>query len=82
MLVDGRAALYVERGGRTLTPFAGLDDADREAAVAALVDAVRRGIVKRLGLERIAGAAAHGSPWEPPLLAAGFRAGPKRLSLD
>ena len=37
---------------------------------------------RRLGIERIAGAQAIGSPWEPILLAAGFRAGPKRLSLD
>ena len=36
----------------------------------------------QLSVPIFAGGAALGSPWEARLLAAGFRAGPKRLSLD
>jgi ATP-dependent Lhr-like helicase len=81
VLVDGAAALFVERGGRTLTPFADLDDDVHTAALEALAAAVARGIVKRLNVERVAGASALGSVWEERLVAAGFRTGPKRLSL-
>jgi ATP-dependent Lhr-like helicase len=81
VLVDGAAVLFVERGGRTLTPFAELEDDVHAAALTALAAAVQRGIVKRLNVERIAGASALGSIWEDRLVAAGFRIGPKRLSL-
>ncbi len=80
VLVDGEAALFVERGGRTLTPFADLDDDVYAAALSALAAAVDRGIVKRLNVERVAGASALGSEWEERLVAAGFRIGPKRLT--
>jgi ATP-dependent Lhr-like helicase len=81
VLVDGAAVLFVERGGRKLTPFAELEDDVHAAALTALAAAVQRGIVKRLNVERIAGASALGSIWEDRLVAAGFRIGPKRLSL-
>ena len=81
VLVDGRAALFVERGGRTLTPFADLEDEQHAAALTALAAAVARGTVKRLNVERVAGASALGGPWEERLLAAGFRSGPKRMTL-
>ena len=68
-------------GGRTLTPFAELEDDVHAAALTALAAAVQRGIVKRLNVERVAGASALGSVWEERLVAAGFRTGPKRLSL-
>ncbi|MGI9117849.1 MAG: hypothetical protein ACR2JV_09500, partial [Gaiellales bacterium] len=81
VLVNGHAALFVERGGRTLTPFAELDDAVHRAALRALAEAVERGLVKRLGVERVAGATALGGAWEERLVAAGFRVGPNRLTL-
>ncbi|MFM8611980.1 MAG: DEAD/DEAH box helicase [Actinomycetota bacterium] len=81
VLVDGEPALHVERGGRTLTPFAGLSDETARLALAALADAQRRGLVPRLSVERMAGAPVLGGPWEPRLAAAGFRAGPRRMSL-
>jgi ATP-dependent Lhr-like helicase len=82
VLIDGRAALFVQRGGRTLVPL--IDEADERAdvAVAALVDAARRSTIPRLRLERIGAGAAIGSPWEARLIAHGFRAGPQRLVLD
>jgi ATP-dependent Lhr-like helicase len=42
---------------------------------------VRRGRVTRLGIERVDGEPAVGSPWEERLLELGFRAGPRRLTL-
>ncbi|MEY4226005.1 MAG: hypothetical protein RL190_762, partial [Actinomycetota bacterium] len=81
VLVDGAPALHVERGGRTLTPFAGLSDESARLALEALADAVRRGTVPRLSVERMAGAPVLGGPWEPRLAAAGFRAGPRRMAL-
>jgi ATP-dependent Lhr-like helicase len=97
VLVDDEPALYVERGGRGLltlgdraetaadgaaAPSAG---AEREIvldALAALADAVRAGRVAKLALERIDGASAIASPLAEALLALGFAAGPRRLTLN
>ena len=55
------------RGGRrALTP-----------AIEALTAAVERGRIRRLALERVDGEPVVGSAWEEPLLALGFRAGPR-----
>ena len=58
------------------------DDARIEPALEALAEHVRAGRIKRLALERVDGEAAVGSPWEDRLIAAGFRAGPRKLSLS
>ena len=50
-------------------------------AVEALAAEVKRGRPARLGLERIDGEAAIGSPLEPVLRGVGFLAGPRRLTL-
>ena len=47
----------------------------------ALAEAVRRGRVRRLALERVDGEPIVGSPYEEPLLELGFRAGPRKLTL-
>jgi ATP-dependent helicase Lhr and Lhr-like helicase len=54
VLVDGRAVLYLERGGRSLLslPEAG-DDARLEAAVRALASLVMDGPMRELRLERV-----------------------------
>jgi len=71
-LVDGRLALFVERGGRTLLSYT--DDADvLRAAVEALALAVRRGRLGKFELERVDGQPAPASPLAPVLAAAGFR---------
>jgi len=51
------------------------------ASLEALADAVRRGRVPRLAVEKVDGAPVVGSPWEDRLLALGFRAGPRKLTL-
>jgi ATP-dependent helicase Lhr and Lhr-like helicase len=52
-----------------------------ETSLAALVDAVRRGRVRRLAIERVNGEPVVGSPYEAALLDLGFRAGPRKLTL-
>ena len=54
MLVDGDLVLYVERGGKTLLTYS--DDPDLlRAAAAALADAVRRGSLGRITVEKADG---------------------------
>jgi ATP-dependent helicase Lhr and Lhr-like helicase len=73
--------LYVERGGKGLQVLVDEDDPRLPAALEALAESVRRGRVARLGIERVDGEPAVGSPWEERLLELGFRAGPRRLTL-
>jgi len=70
--VDGRLALYVERGGRTLLTFS-VEPTDLGPACQALADAVRRGALGRLTVEKADGAA---------LLGRGERGTPLRQALE
>ncbi|WP_188784923.1 ATP-dependent helicase [Nocardioides phosphati] len=83
VLVDGALVLYVERGGRTLLTFS--DDHERlTPACGALADAVRRGQLGRLTVERADGEQVLGSgstPLREALTAAGFVATPKGLRI-
>jgi ATP-dependent Lhr-like helicase len=84
VLLGGEAALFVERGGRSLVPLRDPDPAWLEPALAALVAHVRgrgRGPGNRLAVERFDGGAVLESPVLDLLLAAGFTAGPRRLVL-
>jgi ATP-dependent Lhr-like helicase len=90
VLCEGEPVLYVERGGRALQtlvagelpPNRGDDDARLNAALAALVEHVRSGAIKRLALEKVDGASAISSPLGPALIAHGFHEGPRRLTLS
>ena len=53
-----------------------------DAALHSLVSVVKHGRVPRLALERIDGEPVVGSPFAARLLELGFRAGPRRLTLD
>jgi ATP-dependent Lhr-like helicase len=82
VLVEGALVLYVERGGRTLLTFT--DDADLLGAAAReLADAVRRGALGRLQVERADGAHILGrqDPLREALQAAGFMVTPRGLRL-
>ncbi|MDO7866985.1 ATP-dependent helicase [Nocardioides jiangxiensis] len=83
VLVDGALVLYVERGGRTLLTFT--DDHELLVpASAALADAVRRGQLGRLTVERADGEQLLGSgstPLREALTAAGFVATPRGLRI-
>ncbi|HUN77867.1 MAG TPA: DEAD/DEAH box helicase [Solirubrobacteraceae bacterium] len=85
VLLDGEAALYLERGGRGLRVLLD-DDADEgrlETALDALAADARAGLLPgRLALERVDGASVLGGAWEQRLVRAGFRAGPRRLTLS
>lgn len=70
-LVDGRLALFVERGGRTLISYTEEPEMIR-AAVQALAQSVRYGQLGKFELETIDGVPAHSSPLGKFLAEAGF----------
>jgi len=83
VLVDGSLTLYVERGGRTLLSWTDLVE-PLTAAAGALAEAVRRGALGRLTVEKADGLPLLGSgetPLRQALQAAGFVSSPKGLRL-
>jgi ATP-dependent Lhr-like helicase len=82
VLTDGEPILYLERGGRAIQTLVAADDPRLEPAMAALVEHVRSGRIKRLALEKIDGEPAMGSPLGAVLVALGFHEGPRRLTLS
>ena len=80
--LDAEPVLYVERGGKGLLPLREPEDGWLREALEALADAVRRGRVPRLGLERFDGEPVVGSPVGALLIELGFRQGPRRLTLS
>ncbi|GAA1977903.1 ATP-dependent helicase [Nocardioides panacihumi] len=84
VLVDGDLVLYVERGGRTLLTWS--EEPDRlDPAAEALADAVRRGALGRLTVERADGDRLLGSgdtPLRHALQSAGFVATPRGLRIS
>jgi ATP-dependent Lhr-like helicase len=81
VLLGGEAALFVERGGRTLVPLRDPDPAWLGPALAALADWVRADRGRRLAVERFDGEPIVGSEVLALLVEAGFLAGPKRAVL-
>ena len=82
MLLDGRAVLYVEAGGRGLVSLADHHEEWLPAALDALAGFVRSGgPLRRLGIERWDGEPVLGSSVEEMLVERGFRSGPRRLTL-
>jgi ATP-dependent Lhr-like helicase len=82
VLSDGEPVLYLERGGRGLQTFVTTDDPRLQPALAALVDRVKAGQIKRLALEKVDGESALGSPLTQLLIALGFQEGPRRMTLS
>jgi ATP-dependent Lhr-like helicase len=81
VLLGGEAALFVERGGRTLVPLREPDEGWLRPVLAALVAHVRRTRRKRLAVERFDGEPVGESSIMPLLVEAGFAAGPRRAVL-
>jgi ATP-dependent Lhr-like helicase len=81
VLAGAEPVLYVERGGKGVQVLVESEDPRLEPAFAALAEAARRGRVRRLSLERVDGEPVVGSAWEQTLVALGFRAGPRKLTL-
>jgi ATP-dependent Lhr-like helicase len=80
--LDAEPVLYVERGGKGLLPLREPDGEWLRPALEALAEAVRRGRVPRLGIERFDGEPVVGSPTAELLIELGFRQGPRRLTLS
>jgi ATP-dependent Lhr-like helicase len=81
VLLGGEAALFVERGGRSLVPLREPDEEWLRPALAALVEHVKAGGAKRLAVERFDGQPVGETEVMPLLLEAGFLAGPRRAVL-
>ncbi len=81
VLLGGEAALFVERGGRSLVPLRDPEEGWLREALAALVEHVRERGLKRLAVERFDGEPVGDSEIMPLLLEAGFVAGPRRAVL-
>jgi len=82
VLAGGEPVLYVERGGRALQTLVSAEDPRLEPALAALVEQVRAGRIKRIALEKVDGEPAIDSALGPALVALGFQQGPRRLTLS
>jgi ATP-dependent Lhr-like helicase len=81
VLLGGRPALFVERGGKSMVPLRDPDPEWLRVALAALVDHARRFSRKRLAVERFDGDPVSDSDALPLLVEAGFLAGPRRAVL-
>jgi ATP-dependent Lhr-like helicase len=81
VLLAGEAALFVERGGRTLVPLREPEDEWLREALAAIVAWVRAGHAKRLAVERFDGRPVAETEALALLVEAGFLAGPRRAVL-
>ena len=81
VLLGGEAALFVDRGGRSLVPLRDPDDEWLRSALGALVENMPRMRLKRLAVERFDGLPVGETEIMPLLLEAGFLAGPRRAVL-
>jgi ATP-dependent Lhr-like helicase len=81
VLLGGEAALFVERGGRSLVPLRDPEDEWLRVALSALVDHVKQGGAKRLAVERFDGDPVGETEVMQLLLEVGFLAGPRRAVL-
>jgi ATP-dependent helicase Lhr and Lhr-like helicase len=81
VLLGGEAALFVERGGRSLVPLRDPEEEWLRAAFGALVEHARRTGRKRLAVERFDGEPVGETEAMPLLVEAGFLAGPRRAVL-
>ncbi|MET0972250.1 MAG: DEAD/DEAH box helicase, partial [Thermoleophilaceae bacterium] len=80
--LDAEPVLYVERGGKGLLALREPAEDWLRPALEALADAVKRGRVPRLGLERFDGEPVVGSEVGALLIELGFRQSPRRLTLS
>jgi ATP-dependent helicase Lhr and Lhr-like helicase len=81
VLLGGDAALFVERGGRSLVPLRDPEEEWLRVGFGALVEHARRTGRKRLAVERFDGEPVGETEAMPLLVEAGFLAGPRRAVL-
>ncbi|HUZ27693.1 MAG TPA: DEAD/DEAH box helicase, partial [Solirubrobacteraceae bacterium] len=82
VLAGGEPILYLERGGKGLQTLVEPGDPRLDPALEALVERVKTGQIKRLGLEKVDGEPAMASRLAPVLERLGFSRGPRRLTLS
>jgi len=81
VMIDGRAVLYVERGGRGLVLLGEPDATQVARALTALAEWVQADRARRLVVNRVDGIPVEESGWHEALMAAGFRQDLKGLLL-
>ena len=81
VLIDGRAVLYLERGGHGLVLLGEPGPGLVERALVALADWVQADRARRLIVTRVDGVAVDDSDWRTALVEAGFRQDLKGLVL-
>ncbi|MFT4086664.1 MAG: ATP-dependent helicase [Gordonia sp. (in: high G+C Gram-positive bacteria)] len=81
VLVEGRATVFVERGGKRLLTFTD-DETDLESAAAALTEAVRGGRMPRIHVDQVDGRPVLGSDFGALLVAQGFSTTPRGLRMN
>jgi ATP-dependent helicase Lhr and Lhr-like helicase len=81
VLLDGDAALYVERGGRSLVPLREPEEHWLRESLGALVAHARSTGTRRIAVERFDGKPVTETDVLPLLVDAGFLAGPRRAVL-
>jgi ATP-dependent helicase Lhr and Lhr-like helicase len=79
VLLDGRPAAHLERGGRSLTTFD--HPAPPERWLPALAGLVERGRLRKLEIARVDGLEVDATPLAEPLRQAGFVPGYRGLTL-
>jgi len=83
VICGSEPVLYVERGGKSLQTLTATIDGERlQAVLAALANHVRADRRRKLSIERVDGEPVVGSAIEQHLIDAGFRAGPRKLTLS
>ncbi len=90
VLVDGRPALFLDRGGARIRTFDDSFDASAEGPTAERLDAALRALLRglgrlglsRLSIEEIDGEKARGSALAGGFIRAGFRVGYRGLEID
>jgi ATP-dependent helicase Lhr and Lhr-like helicase len=78
VMVDGKLALFVERGGRSMLSFSTEPD-ELGLAVETMTFAVKDGGLERLSIEKVDGRSVFETPLAPVLLQAGFTESPRGL---
>jgi ATP-dependent Lhr-like helicase len=79
LLRDGNPVVYVERGGKGIVRLVEIEGEALVEAISQLAEAVRAGVIPKLGIERLDGEPVIGSGAEEQMLAAGFSRQPRRL---
>jgi ATP-dependent Lhr-like helicase len=81
VLAGGEPVLYLERSGRGALTLVEPGDRRLRAAFEALAEAVRRGRIRKVALERVDGEPVVGGPFGDLLIELGFRQSPRALTL-